>query len=147
MRSQLVKTLTEIAEKDSRLVVLLADFAEYQFRGFKEKFPARIYNMGIREQAIVGIAAGMALEGMIPVVYTIAPFLVDRAYEFIKLDLIGHNAHAILVGYNGIEDFYGFSHKRSGVLPSMVFPKTTQELHEAIKFSVSIGTTHYIEIT
>jgi transketolase C-terminal domain/subunit len=112
LRNQLIKTLTEIAEHDDRLVVLLADFAEYQFRGFKEKFPTRIINCGIREQAMVGMAAGLALEGMIPVCYTIAPFLLDRCWEFIKLDLIEQKQHAILVGFNGMDSFYGKSHKR-----------------------------------
>jgi transketolase len=86
MRKQLVKTISEAMEQDERLVLLLGDIGVYGFRHLSAKFPKRVYNIGICEQASVSLAAGLALEGMIPVFHTIAPFMVERAFEQIKID-------------------------------------------------------------
>jgi transketolase len=93
-------------------VLLLADFSVYAFRDFPQE---RLFNVGIREQLMVGMAAGLALEGFIPVCYTIAPFLVERAYEFIKLDICFQELGVLLVGYNGTDEFYGPSHRTDGL--------------------------------
>lgn len=156
MRSQLVKTLTDIASEDRRLVVLLADFAEYQFRHFKEKFPDRLINCGIREQTMVGVAAGMALSGLIPVCYTIAPFIIERAYEQIKLDLCYQGLGAILIGYgdNQEMEFYGPSHQcwhehiLIGKLPNtrIHIPRGPDDLDKTMKETYSNGFTKYWSI-
>ena len=86
MRKQLVKTVSDILEKDPRVVLLLGDIGVYGFREAFEKYPKRVYNIGILEQASVGLAAGLALEGMIPIFHTIAPFMVERALEQLKVD-------------------------------------------------------------
>ena len=80
-----MKTVTEILEKDSRVILLLGDIGVYGFREAFEKFPTRVYNIGILEQASVGLAAGLALEDMIPVFHTIAPFMVERALNNLRL--------------------------------------------------------------
>src|SRR5277367_5503004 len=86
MRKQFVKTVTSIMEQDPRVVLLLGDIGVYGFREAFQRFPKRCYNVGVCEQAMVSLAAGLALEGMIPVVHTIAPFLVERAFEHLKVD-------------------------------------------------------------
>ena len=86
MRKQLVKTVTKLLEDDPRVVLLLGDIGVYGFREAFEKFPERVYNIGILEQASVGVAAGLAIEGMVPIFHTIAPFLVERALEQLKID-------------------------------------------------------------
>ena len=86
MRKQLIKTVSDILEKDPRVVLLLGDIGVYGFREAFAKYPKRVYNIGILEQASVGLAAGLALEGMIPVFHTIAPFMVERALEQLKVD-------------------------------------------------------------
>ena len=86
MRRQFVKTVTDILEKDERVVLLLGDIGVHGFREAFDRFPKRVYNVGILEQATIGLAAGLALDGMIPIVHTIAPFLVERAFEQLKLD-------------------------------------------------------------
>lgn len=86
MRRQLVKTVSDVLEKDPRVVLLLGDIGVYGFRDAFEKFPKRVYNIGILEQASVGLAAGLAIEGLIPIFHTIAPFLVERALEQLKVD-------------------------------------------------------------
>ena len=86
MRKQLVKTVMDVMEKDPRVVLFLGDIGVYGFREAFQKFPDRVYNIGILEQASVSLAAGLAIEGMIPIFHTIAPFLVERALEMLKID-------------------------------------------------------------
>ena len=86
MRKQLVKTVTDILEKDERVVLLLGDIGVHGFKEAFEKFPKRVYNIGILEQASVSLAAGLASAGMIPIFHTIAPFMVERAFEQLKDD-------------------------------------------------------------
>ena len=86
MRAQFPKTVLEIMDKDDRVVVLLGDIGVHAFREVFKKYPKRCYNVGILEQSMVGMAAGLAMSGMIPIVHTIEPFLVDRAFEQIKDD-------------------------------------------------------------
>jgi len=95
MRKQLVKTLSDIMYKDPDVITLLGDIGIYSFRQVFETHPTRIYNIGILEQATVGVMAGLAMTGYIPVFHTIAPFIAERALEQIKLDfgyqkLVGH---------------------------------------------------------
>ena len=86
MRRQLVKTITDILERDSRTVLLLGDIGVFGFREAFKRFPTRVYNIGILEQASAGLASGLAAEGMIPIFHTIAPFMVERVLEQLKVD-------------------------------------------------------------
>lgn len=86
MKKQFIKTIESLLKKDKRLVLLLGDIGVYGFRDSLLKYPTRVYNIGILEQSMVGVAAGFALGGYIPVVHTIAPFLIERALEQIKID-------------------------------------------------------------
>ena len=81
-----METSTELLEKDDRVVVLLGDIGVFAFRDCFERFPGRVYNVGILEQSMVGIAAGLAREGLVPVIHSIAPFVVERPFEQIKVD-------------------------------------------------------------
>lgn len=86
MRKQFPKTVETLMSQNERLVVLLGDIGVFGFRNIFSDYPDRIYNIGILEQSTIGVAAGLALEGMIPVVHTIAPFIVERSLEQLKLD-------------------------------------------------------------
>lgn len=86
MRNQFPQSVKNIMDKDDRVVVILGDIGVHAFREVFEKYPKRCYNMGICEQSMVGMAAGLAMAGFIPIVHTIEPFLVDRAFEQIKDD-------------------------------------------------------------
>jgi transketolase len=86
MRAQFVKTVEALLAADERLLVLLGDIGVWGFRNAFNLFPGRIYNIGILEQSTVSLASGLAMEGFIPVVHTIAPFLVERSIEQIKDD-------------------------------------------------------------
>jgi len=71
----------------------------------KAKYPDRVFNFGIMEQGAVGIASGMAESGLIPIVYSIATFLVYRALEQIKNDIVFRNQNVKLIG-NGSGDYF-----------------------------------------
>lgn len=100
MRKQFVRTMEEVGAEDPNLVAVLGDISVFGLRKFQERFPDRFFNIGICEQAMMSLAAGLSAQGWIPVVHTIAPFLVERAYEQIKDDLCyqGFGANLVSVG-------------------------------------------------
>jgi transketolase len=69
----------ELASNPSSTLIL-GDIGVFGHRESFEKFPDRVFNIGILEQSMVSFAAGMAIEGMSPTIHTIAPFLVERAF-------------------------------------------------------------------
>ncbi len=86
MRRQFVTTLERLLNEDPRVVLLLGDIGVFGFRNSFAKHPLRTINIGILEQASVSVAAGLAKEGLIPFFHSIAPFVVERAFEQIKVD-------------------------------------------------------------
>ncbi len=101
MRNSIARKLLEIASQDEKLILLAGDIGFRIFDEFIEKFPDRFINCGIAEQNMIGVAAGLASEGMKPVVYTIIPFLIMRAYEQIRVDIGINNQSLILIGVGG----------------------------------------------
>jgi transketolase len=85
-RRQFADTMLDIMERDESVCVLLGDIGVWAFREHMARWPLRCVNVGISEQAMVGMAAGMSAAGLYPVVHTIDSFLARRAYEFIRLD-------------------------------------------------------------
>lgn len=91
--------LMELAEGDDRVAYLTADSGEGGLdRIFRMNFPSRAFDFGIAEAAMVSAAAGMAMAGRVPFVYTAAPFLAYRAYEFIRNDVCLQNLNVKLIG-------------------------------------------------
>jgi transketolase len=86
MREQAAATSVELFRRCPDVAILLSEISEERFRPAFELAPSRILNVGIMEQALIGVAAGFAMEGFHPIVHTIAPFLVERPYEQLKLD-------------------------------------------------------------
>jgi transketolase len=99
MRREFGKSITELAEKDNGIYILTGDIGYGIFDEFQKKFPERYLNLGIAEQSMIGIASGMALEGLKPWVYTITPFLIERPFEQVKLDIDQQKTNVKLVGY------------------------------------------------
>lgn len=99
MRVQFGKTLVELAEKDERITLLFGD-VEQEMKDFMQKFPDRFYNVGLCEQTMISMAAGMAIEGLRPVVYSITPFLIERPFEQIKIDIDEQNLPVIMIGFS-----------------------------------------------
>ncbi|MFI5271546.1 MAG: transketolase family protein [Ktedonobacterales bacterium] len=104
MREQMALTIETAMAADERLALLLADISVSLFSAALRRFPARALNLGIMEQALVSVGAGMALEGFIPVMHSIAPFLVERTFEQIKDDFcfqrLGGNFISIGASYD-----------------------------------------------
>jgi len=86
MRNEFADTLFEVAKADKNLVVLVGDISHFRLLPLAQSCPGRYYNIGICEPSIVNMAAGLSMVGLYPVVHTIAPFIVERSYEQIKLD-------------------------------------------------------------
>ena len=83
IRQQFADTMFEIGKKDSKLVVLLGDISHFIMKPFAKACPGRFYNVGICEPTIVSMAAGLSKVGLIPVVHTIAPFILERSSRWI----------------------------------------------------------------
>ena len=99
MRRIFGKIVTELADRDEKIYVIVGDIGYRVFDEFREKHPDRFINMGICEQSMIGVSAGMALEGLNPWVYTITPFLIERPFEQVKLDIDQQNVNVKLVGF------------------------------------------------
>ena len=97
MRIQFGKTIVKLAEKDARIILLIGDVYQ-EMDEYVKKFPDRFFNFGLTEQSIISIAAGMAIEGLRPVVYSLTPFLIERPFEQIKIDIDEQNLPVILIG-------------------------------------------------
>ena len=98
MRKAFGETLVKLGKKDPNLFLLTGD-VEQEMTEFKNLFPDRFYNVGLCEQTMIGMAAGMCLEGLRPIVYSITPFLLERPFEQIKIDIDEQNLPVILIGY------------------------------------------------
>ncbi len=111
-RKEIVDKIIPYARKDSRITLLVCDMGFGVADKFIEEFPKRVVNMGIMEQGTVGIAAGMAISGLIPIVYSIVNFLAFRAVEQIRNDVLMQklNVKFIATGVNDYFQFLGFSH-------------------------------------
>jgi transketolase len=116
MRDTFVKTTTELLDDDPRTALVLADISADAFGPAKRRHPERVLNVGIREQLMTGVAGGLALTGMRPYVHSYAPFVVDRAYEQIKLDLGHQDVGAVLVSIGASFDgsAEGYTHQSPG---------------------------------
>lgn len=86
IRQEFADTMLEMGQKDENLVVLIGDISHFILQPFANMCPGRFYNVGICEPTIMNMAAGLSKVGFYPVVHTIAPFLVERSFEQIKLD-------------------------------------------------------------
>jgi transketolase len=112
MRKAFISTLVELAKQDPRIVFLTGDLGYLAVEPFAERFPERFYNVGVAEQNMMGIATGLAEAGMIPFVYSIAPFAVLRPYEFFRNGPVQHRLPVRVVGVGGGFEYgpNGFSH-------------------------------------
>lgn len=105
IRQEFADTMLEIGQKDDRLVVLLGDISHFIMQPFAKAFPERFYNVGICEPTIVSMAAGLSKIGLIPVVHTIAPFIIERSFEQIKLDFCYHKLSGNLITVGSAFDY------------------------------------------
>jgi transketolase len=107
MRDAFVRELALLGAEDQRVFALAADVGVDLFDDFEARAPGRFLNVGVMEAAMVGIAAGLAYAGKVPFAYTIAPFLVSRAHDQVRVDVACTGANVKLVGV-GAGIAYGY---------------------------------------
>lgn len=98
MRNAFADELTSLGGSDPRVMLLSGDIGNKLFDNFKSIAPGRFVNCGIAEANMMGMAAGLAMNGFRPVVYTITPFTTTRCFEQIRVDVCYHRAPVIIVG-------------------------------------------------
>ena len=101
MRKASLDMVYELARKDKRIMFIGSDLGIGTLKRFKAEMPDRFLMEGVSEANIVGIAAGLALEGRIVYINTIATFLTRRCFEQVALDLCLHNANVRLIASGG----------------------------------------------
>ncbi|MGJ4932452.1 transketolase family protein [Bradyrhizobium sp. HKCCYLS2038] len=97
MRNAFADELTKLGNEDPRVVMLSGDIGNRLFDKFKDKHPSRFFNCGVAEANMMGVAAGMAMNGLRPVAYTITPFVTTRCLEQIRTDVCYHEAPVTIV--------------------------------------------------
>ena len=116
MRDRFARVAADLLDSDPRLAIVVAEISAKLFGAAAARHPDRVINVGIREELMIGVAGGMALTGLRPIAHSYAPFLVERPFEQLKLDL-GHQAvGAVLVSIGGSYDatFEGRTHQSPG---------------------------------
>ncbi|MBI5240590.1 MAG: transketolase [Elusimicrobia bacterium] len=106
-RKEIVDALLPYARADTRLHLLVCDMGFGVIDSYREALPDRILNVGVMEQGTVGIAAGMAMSGLRPVVYSIVNFLAYRALEQVRNDVVLQNLGVKFIG-TGANDYFKF---------------------------------------
>ncbi len=105
IRKQFANTVLEVGQKDSKLTVLLGDIGHFNMIPFAKACEGRFYNVGICEPTIISMGAGISRVGMIPVIHTINPFIVERAFEQIKLDFVYQKLSGNIITVGSLFDY------------------------------------------
>jgi transketolase len=157
MRRAAAEAVVELFQEDPRVAIVLAEISTDLFEPAFRHDPRRAVNVGIMEQSMVGVAAGFALEGLLPVVHTIAPFLAERALEQVKLDFGYQGLEGLFVSTGASYDYAtsGFTHHSPGdvaalsTVPGMeiVIPGAAAEAHALVRAKHGNGRPTYVRTT
>lgn len=101
MRKTCLDGVYKLAQSDPRVVFIGSDLGPGVLSEMQDEMPDRFFMEGVSEANVIGMAAGLAMEGFIPYVNTIATFLTRRCYEQVALDLCLHNLPVRLIGNGG----------------------------------------------
>jgi len=143
IRKQFANTVLEIGKRDNRLSVLLGDIGHFNMIPFANSCPGRFYNVGICEPTIISMGAGLSRVGLIPVMHTINPFIVERAFEQVKLDFVYQKLAGNIVTVGSLFDYskLGVTHHCYGDFAllktlfdvEILFPATPKEFDSLFK--------------
>lgn len=129
MRNKFADTVYEMGLEDERICALVADISPAgSMTKFQQEFPARFINCGVAEQAMIGIAAGLALRGMRPFCYTIATFALYRPFEMVRVDLCYQNLPVTIVGMGAgviYSNLGGTHHSMEDIAVASAIPNMT----------------------
>jgi len=116
MRKQFIEKLTELAEKDPKVILIIGDVGFSFLESYIKRFPNQFLNAGIAEQSMMGLAVGMANMGWKPYVYTMSNFILLRPLEQVRNDICYGNSNVKLFGVKGSAAyrFLGMSHNMYG---------------------------------
>lgn len=111
-RRTFIDTLIDLAEKDEKIVLIVPDVGFLYIDEFQKRFPDRYFNLGVTEQSTMCIAAGLALSGLRPFVYSMINFVAFRPFEMVRNLISQHHAPVVILGVKGSSSykFLGFSH-------------------------------------
>jgi transketolase len=157
MRKQLVKTVHSILNTNKNTVLLLGDIGVFGFRESFNDYPERVYNIGILEQSTISLSSGLSSVGLIPIVHTIAPFLVERSLEQLKIDF-GYqelNGNFISIGSSYDYSALGGTHHCPGdvsqllTIPNMeiILPGTSDEMNQLLLQGYNNGNPTYYRLS
>lgn len=104
MRDRFARVTSSLLDEHPRLAVVMADIGGAGLVRAKRRHPDRTINVGIREQLMISVASGLALSGMRPIAHSYTPFLIERPFEQVKLDLAHQGVGAILVSVGASYD-------------------------------------------
>lgn len=157
MFKRFAEEMKAILKSEENCVLILMGIRQYTFRECKEYCPQRVIDVGIMESAAVGIAAGMASKGIIPFLHTWTPFLVERAYEQLKLDFGCQNLGGNFIGAGASHDLttYGDSHYCPSDVPilkqirnmQIVVPGTSDEFATLFREAYNNGCPTYYRLS
>ena len=158
-RERFAEVLSDLLDTDADVAVVLADIGVGRFEelGTVARHPERIINVGIREQLMVSVAGGLALTGMRPFVHSYTPFVVERPFEQVKLDLIHQGVGAVLVSIGASYDAAseGRTHQSPGdvalldTLPGFEIhvPGHADEVEVLLRHAATISGPVYVRLT
>ena len=101
MRTAFINELLDLARKNDKIFLIVADLGYSVIEPFQQEFPDRFLNVGIAEQNMAGIASGLALEGFCVYIYSIGNFPTLRCIEQIRYDICYHNLNVNIVAVGG----------------------------------------------
>jgi transketolase len=155
-RAQFGRTVTDLLDEDLSTALVWAEISARYFEDAALRHPDRVINVGIREQLLVNVGAGLALTGMRPIVHTFGTFLVERGFEQIKLGFGHQGLGGVLVGGGGSFDASqgGRTHQTPSdvalmdTLPEVAIhaPGTASETDEVLRRAVAAEGLHYVRV-
>ncbi|MBJ7289029.1 transketolase [Williamsia sp.] len=156
-REQFAATAVDLVDTHPDTAIVYAEIAGQYLGAAQHRHPDRVINVGIREQLMVNVGAGMSLAGIFPIVHTFAPFLVERAYEQIKLGFAHQDTDGMLVSTGGSVDMaaVGRTHQTSadvalmGAVPGFAVhvPGTAAEVDQIIRNGHAARGRSYVRVT
>ncbi len=115
MRIAFVNTLLSLAQENKNIMLLTGDLGFSVFEKYIETIPHQFLNMGVAEQNMAGVAAGLAMEGKVPIIYSIIPFTTMRNFEQIRNDICYQNLNVKIVGVGAGFSYGPYGHTHHGL--------------------------------